>query len=168
MIDTSMELGSVFLILALFLFVAHIVSRPLLASDRASPALELDRENHELSSLLAERDRILRALQELDIDFNMGKIPKEIYSSQRSFLVATGAEVLQKLESLQTEPERKNAISELRDKNIPETFPDDDLEVMLANRRRIRQEKSAGFCSKCGAPVLKTDHFCPGCGAKVG
>jgi len=163
-----MELGSVFLILALFLFVAYIVSRPLLASDRASPTLVLDRKNHALSSLLAERDRILRALQELEIDFEMGKIPKENYSSQRSFLVANGAEVLRKLEILQSEPERKNVISEPHDLDFPETFPDDDLEVMLANRRRIRQEKSAGFCSKCGAPVFKTDHFCPGCGARVG
>ncbi len=163
-----MELGSVFLILALFLLVAYSVSRPLLASDRATTALVLDRENHEISTLLAERDRILKALQELDIDYEMGKIPTENYSPQRSLLVANGAEVLRKLESLQSEPERKNAISEPRDKNLPETFPDDDLEVMLANRRRIRQEKSAGFCSKCGAPVLRTDHFCPGCGAKVG
>lgn len=44
--------------------------------------------------------------------------------------------------------------------------PDDDLEVLLANRRRARQDKAAGFCPKCGGPLQKSDRFCPKCGAK--
>jgi predicted amidophosphoribosyltransferase len=44
---------------------------------------------------------------------------------------------------------------------------DDDLETLLANRRRARSEKSAGFCSQCGGPFQKSDRFCPKCGAKV-
>jgi rubrerythrin len=42
--------------------------------------------------------------------------------------------------------------------------PDDELEVLLAKRRRERQEKSAGFCPQCGGPVQKSDRFCPKCG----
>jgi NADH pyrophosphatase NudC (nudix superfamily) len=45
--------------------------------------------------------------------------------------------------------------------------PDDDLEVLLANRRRSRQNGTAGFCSKCGSALQKTDKFCPKCGTKV-
>ena len=44
---------------------------------------------------------------------------------------------------------------------------DDDLEVLLANRRRARSEKSAGFCPKCGGPVQKSDRFCPKCGTTL-
>ncbi len=43
---------------------------------------------------------------------------------------------------------------------------DDELEMMLSNRKRARQEKSAGFCPKCGGPLQKSDKFCPKCGAK--
>jgi hypothetical protein len=48
------------------------------------------------------------------------------------------------------------------------TIPDDDLEVLLAKRRRDRQEKSTGFCSMCGDPVRKSDRYCPKCGARIG
>jgi len=46
--------------------------------------------------------------------------------------------------------------------------PDDELELMLATRRRVRQEKAAGFCPTCGHAVQKTDRFCPKCGKKTG
>jgi len=45
--------------------------------------------------------------------------------------------------------------------------PDDKLEQMIASRRRARQEKTSGFCPKCGKPVQKSDHFCPKCGTKL-
>jgi hypothetical protein len=44
---------------------------------------------------------------------------------------------------------------------------DDDLEKLLADRRRARREKAAGFCPRCGGPVHKSDRFCPKCGGKI-
>jgi hypothetical protein len=44
---------------------------------------------------------------------------------------------------------------------------DDDLETLIANRRRVRKEKSAGFCPQCGGPLQKSDRFCPKCGKKL-
>ncbi|NOH04446.1 MAG: zinc ribbon domain-containing protein [Chloroflexi bacterium] len=41
---------------------------------------------------------------------------------------------------------------------------DDDIEAMIASRRKQHKSKSAGFCPKCGKPVLVTDKFCPSCG----
>ncbi len=52
-------------------------------------------------------------------------------------------------------------------KPVAASEPDDDLEIMLANRRRVRQEKAGGFCPKCGGAVQKSDRFCPKCGAKI-
>jgi negative regulator of replication initiation len=46
-------------------------------------------------------------------------------------------------------------------------FSDDDLEDLLASRRAARQEKSGGFCPKCGKPILRTDRFCPHCGKSI-
>jgi hypothetical protein len=52
-------------------------------------------------------------------------------------------------------------------KQVAVAAPDDDLEILLANRRRVRQDKAAGFCPKCGGPVQKSDLFCPKCGTKI-
>jgi hypothetical protein len=41
---------------------------------------------------------------------------------------------------------------------------DDEIESMLAARRKGRKNKSAGFCPRCGKSVLTTDLFCTNCG----
>jgi hypothetical protein len=88
-----MDLGSLLLLLALLLLAALFVARPLLQpedDEAGEPAS---------SSLQAERERILDALAELDADWELGKVPEEIYRSQRQQLVAEGAAVLQALEA---------------------------------------------------------------------
>jgi ribosomal protein L32 len=46
--------------------------------------------------------------------------------------------------------------------------PDDELEALIANRRRTQKEtdqpKTGGFCPQCGNCVQETDRFCPKCG----
>jgi hypothetical protein len=44
---------------------------------------------------------------------------------------------------------------------------DDDLESMISARRKSRTNKSAGFCPRCGKPVMVTDRFCPSCGKSL-
>jgi hypothetical protein len=45
-----------------------------------------------------------------------------------------------------------------------ESLSDDEIESMLAARRKGRKGRSAGFCPKCGKVVLVTDQFCANCG----
>jgi rubrerythrin len=187
-----MDIGSIFLVLALLLLVAWFVSRPLFERHTNAPQLILPAEEHERSALLAERDRILNALQELDFDNSLGKIPENEYPPQRLALMQQGADVLRQLDALlpeaasgevearleaaiaarrlaasSPEPAETSALMPNGRKQIAATSPDDDLEIMLANRRRVRQEKAAGFCPQCGGPVQKSDMFCPKCGAKI-
>ena len=68
-----MSIGAVFLLLALLILVALYLYAPLMRRDRT---LQVD-ESHEISALMAERDRGINALQELDFDFNLGKILAE-------------------------------------------------------------------------------------------
>jgi NADH pyrophosphatase NudC (nudix superfamily) len=197
-----MELGSLFLILALLVLVVLFITRPFLAKEESPSNAMTNQVDHERSNLLAEYDRVLAALQELDLDFALGKIPEEAYPPQRSVLVMRGVEVLRKLDTMYPLPEGKNStiasatlnnISMLERSisqnvqtpilisdgenpmgeavsavNLTEAFPDDDLELLLANRRRVRQEKSTGFCAMCGDPVRKSDRYCPKCGARIG
>jgi hypothetical protein len=181
-----MELGSIFLILALGVLVVFFVSRPFFEKTPATSLEDQQSTDHERSAWLAERDRILNALQELDFDYTLGKIPPEDYPAQRAALVQRGAEALRKLDAMQPGPSQAQAEDRIEaavsarradaavaragngQRPLPvSAAPDDELEAMLANRRRARQEKAAGFCPKCGKPLQKSDRFCPKCGAKI-
>lgn len=154
-----MELGSVFLVLAVLIIVGIYLYAPF--TERAREVGIHD--NHEVSALKAERDRVINALQELDFDFKLGKIPAEDYPEQRNHLLQKGADVLRQLDEMNTEfssllsKENSAAQAESKIKN-------DEIEAMLAARRKEKKSKSAGFCPQCGKPVLATDRFCPSCG----
>ncbi len=89
-----MGVGSLLLLLALLVLVALFVARPLFAD--ADSAAELFEEDS--SSVQAEYERILDALVELDGDWELGKVPEEIYRSQREQLVTKGSAALKELE----------------------------------------------------------------------
>ncbi len=178
-----MDIGSILLILALLIPVVLYIARPFYEPRLAEEEGLTQREDHDLSGLLAERDRILTALQELEFDHVLGKIPAEDYPAQRAGLVQRGADILRKLDELTlsgANPEvqtgdavdrvetviaqqRMDAARQPAGSDVGITA-DDDIEVALAQRRRQRQEKSAGFCPQCGGPVQKSDRFCPKCG----
>ncbi|MDQ3005430.1 MAG: zinc-ribbon domain-containing protein [Chloroflexota bacterium] len=170
-----MDINALFFTLAILVFVGMYLYTPLVDGR----ARRVSKEEHELSTLLAERDRVLNSLQELDFDFKLGKIPGEDYPLQRASLLQKGADILRKLDDLtpdntqlETETRIERASAERRADTIPVAsvlntkrgVTDDDLESMIAARHRTRKEKSAGFCPNCGKPVLVSDRFCPACG----
>jgi len=165
-----MDIGSIFLILAVLIPVVIFIARPLM--ERKSTAVTV--EEHEYSALLAERDRVLNALQELEFDQTLGKIPESQYPSQRANMMRYGAEILRQID------EYEGSRSETTiDDRLEETIaarkiatavvnPDDELEIMIAARRREQkstgQAKTGGFCPQCGNCVQESDRFCPKCG----
>lgn len=178
-----MDIGSIFLILGLLVFVAIFISRPFFEHKTS----EAGQAGHEQSSLLAERDRLLDTLQELDFDYALGKIPEADYPVQRAALVQQGAQILRDLDAYEAEAPSQAvearleaAIAARRVETAPQpassngaairlvaASPDDNLEALIANRRRGRSEKSSGFCPQCGKPIQKSDRFCPKCGASI-
>ncbi len=188
-----MDIGSIFLVLAVFLLVAWYLVRPFLENK----SFLVSRESQELSHLLAERDRVLTALQELEFDFQLGKIPQEDFAPQRELMLRHGADILRQIDAVQQPAGGKNAEPESQASAAQPTaedrieaavaarrlvaqgavapgrnggngsHADDDLEIVLAERRRSRSGKSAGFCHKCGGALQAADRFCPKCGAPV-
>ena len=168
-----MELPAIFFSLAILILVGIYLYAPFMER-RARRVTE---EEHELSALMAERDRVINSLQELDFDFKLGKIPEEDYPVQRSTLLQKGADILRKIDTLapqatsaqDTEVRLERAIAARRaDASLAKVeVSDDDLESMISSRRRSRTNKSAGFCPKCGKPVMVTDRFCPSCGKSL-
>lgn len=176
-----MEIGAILLILALFLLVAFFVAQPFL--ERRAVKL-VSAEEHQRSTLMAERDRLIGALQELDFDHTLGKIPAEDYPLMRAELLQHAADVLRQLDELgpQNGKESRGSAAEERveaavaarradaavaQKPASAAVEDDDIEELIAARRAARKEKTAGFCSKCGKPLLKSDKFCPACGKPI-
>jgi hypothetical protein len=168
-----MELTAIFFSLAILILVGIYLYSPFMERR----ARRVTRDEHELSTLMAERDRVINSLQELDFDFKLGKIPEEDYPSQRAGLVQRGAEILKKIDTLapqpasvqDTETRLERAIAARRaDAALAKIeVPDDELEAMVSARRKGRTNKSAGFCPRCGKPVMVSDRFCPSCGKSL-
>jgi len=131
-------------------------------------------EEHELSALLAERDRVISALQELEFDFTLGKIPDTEFPNQRASLMQKGADILRKIDTypIELQSDKKiesrieKAISSRRKKTLGNTHElnDNQIEDMIVARKKSHKQKSGGFCPYCGKPVLASDKFCPSCG----
>jgi len=140
-----MELGSVLFGLAMAVLVAAYVLRPVAAGERNSQG------GGQTSSLQAERERLLEAIQELDLDHYMGKVLDKDYLPQRQSLTQQGAQVLRQ-------------IDELRDSSGPQDSPEAELEAAVQKLRTVARSEGR-FCHQCGSSVLPADRFCSRCGA---
>jgi zinc-ribbon domain len=159
-----MELGAIFLLLGVLLIVVLFVMQPF--SKQWHVKIQTGQE---LSVLQANRENALNALQELEADFNLGKVPEAEYTAQRASLLKAGADVLRRLDEIQhAQPAiRKEPVNPPIMESPISHLADDDLEGLIAKRRAVRQQKAAGFCPRCGKPILQSDRFCPACGKAV-
>ena len=156
-----MEPGAIFLVLGVLVIVVLFVAQPFAKHWRVTV-----QSSHEISTLLAERERALTALMELDFDNGIGKIPAEEYSIQRAGLIQKGSDILRQLDEIQAAKsspfeESVEPAAVEQHVNLPS---DEDLEDLIAKRRAMRKQKTAGFCHNCGKPILQSDQFCPSCG----
>lgn len=118
-----MPVGSLLLFLALLILVALFVARPLLDQDSAQPTEDAS------APWIAERERVLDALAELDADWQLGKVPKDAYEQQREQLLVKGSIALAQLDKLP-----KKSLG------MPTTDSDDDLESMIAAYMRKKRK----------------------------
>ena len=146
-----MEIGAIFMIVAVLLLVSLFVGRPLLerSAETRLPAEQEARkaQDHQRSSLLAERDRVLNALQELDFDNAVGKIPPEDYPVHRSALLESGAEALRQLDIIDAQEAPPGGAGS----------PLDRLEAEVAARRADAGERSErASANRCPPPIRMT------------
>jgi hypothetical protein len=168
-----MDIGSILLILGLLILVILYISQPLMKRSTTV----VSEEEQAYSALLAERDRIIIALQELDFDHTLGKIPETSYPSQRAILLKRGAIMLQKIDEYhgdsaqgtldaRLEAAIESQRADAKDQEGP-ALDDEELEAMIALRRRARKGRSGGFCPQCGTALQESDIFCPKCGTAI-
>jgi hypothetical protein len=184
-----MDIGSLFLIIALLVLVALFVSRPLMEKENISDQVNSVQSDHQLSAALAERDQILNALHELDLDYALGKIPSEDYPVERAAMLDKGAQVLIVLDQFQNKPIGSDVLTndlapviglqslKLQQASSGETSstdPNGSTAPTNGSRNAVRSPTMAGIdagdgrtCSSgeaadsvnCGHAVQKTDHF---------
>ena len=174
-----MEIAAILLTVGVIILVGLYLYAPFLERK----PLKVTGDNRELSALLAERDRVVNSLQELDFDQKLGKIPEEDYPVQRAYLLQKGADILKQIDAInQSEASISGTDDALNNEDRIEKevarrranlsaeqagISDDQIESMIVARRKVRKDKSAGFCPKCGKPVLASDRFCPSCGKAI-
>ena len=173
-----MDYGSILLLLVLVVIVGAYIASPLRKKRIRGADSEIDIK---LSELLAERERILEALAELDFDNDMGKVPDDLYPSQREALLKRGAAVLRLLDehtagTPSLDKSEKEHAERLERAASIRTEWDDPLEAMIAARRAKKapapapsavKSGKAKFCPECGRALQTGDRFCPGCGTKI-
>jgi len=192
-------IGALFMVLAVAFLVGIYISQPFLRRSASAVKAKRQQDSDEIerqrSALLAERDRILASLQDLDFDHALGKVPDEDYPNQRLVFMEEGAEVLRQLDTLEPQPlssvsavDRLEAAVAARradgrvngnggtaalaaagvaTRRRPVSNGADDVEKLVEARRLNRPEKAAGFCPRCGKPVQKSDKFCSRCGEVI-
>jgi hypothetical protein len=198
--------GAIFLVLAVALVVGIYVSRPFFsrpaAASKKTHTRATSEDETQRSTLMAERDRVLTSLQDLEFDHSLGKIPEEDYPYQRAAFLHEGSEILRKLDEMDPHPAASMSAEERLEAEVaarradariraaagatsgagaksragsaatavrprPVSNGGDDIETLVNERRRARQEKSVGFCPRCGKPVQASDKFCSRCGAGI-
>ncbi len=190
-----METGSLLLIISLLIISVFIIIRPILKrhliKDFEPATSQID---HRLSALLAERDRLLTLLKELDFDNALGKIPETEYPRQRNALMLNGIEILKQIDDtthksggahlvqhrekeLLDSPQQNHSPVQIGNNNGMShtnsvgvaviSNSEDELEIIISDRRRSRGGRADGFCPNCGAVHQMKDLFCPRCGVRI-
>lgn len=158
-----MDIGSFFILLAILLLVALFISQPFFDQDHASA-----RPESEYSHLLAERERLLDRIQELDFDYELNKVADNDYHRARNSLLEETAAVMRRIDGIEEEKGiEKTTPSEEALRRSPPKSEVDEIETLIASRRRELGEKKQSFCPHCGHAVTDSDQYCVHCGEKL-
>ena len=148
-----MNIGSFMVGLAIAIVAFAFVAKPLFAHE----GVRVTKEDRRLSQLQANRERLLRSLQELETDFAVGKIAGDDYQEQRAQYVAEGAATLREIDEITGSPEE---LGQARD------F-DAEIEAAVGQLRTKEAGDRPQFCPSCGNAVLGDDQFCTSCGESL-
>ena len=146
-----MTIGSILLGLALLIVVVLILARPLILHGRHKSTIAPLSTRQQL---LLRKENLLNQIRALDFDHDTKKIPDDVYTAQRTELVAETAEVLKRVDTLGTEDqaiyaEIETAVAQLRQSN---------------HQPVVSTNGKGRFCTNCGQPIDPGDNFCTSCG----
>lgn len=135
--------------------------------------------NQELAELTAKRDAALRAVKDLEFDYQTGKVSQEDYVVYERTLKAQAVTAIQAVDTYQSHQQDSMAAARAE--------LDTALEAQIAALRRTPRtnghtattpaaavaaaeagdDGSATFCPQCGQGVHAGDRFCAHCGTTL-
>jgi len=121
----------------LFLAVVYLILRPFLVPE---PIVDDDLATIQLD---IQKDRIIEAIREIDMDFETGKLSDDDYNLLRSRYTAAAGEIIRRIDSdavAHAQSEREDQTPPVHDAETDDGV-DDDLDDEL--ERQIAERKSA-------------------------
>lgn len=111
-------------------------------------------------SLIAEKERLLNAIEEIDLEYELNKISSEEHTRNREILMGEAAKVLTELDKYPKSgsSKRKTTVSDEKK---------DNLERMIADRRKQLKREMSKKCPHCGETVDSSAQFCSHCGGAL-
>ena len=149
-----MTLTSFIIVFFIFIMAGLIVLRPFL--DQVGGKVKLGSGVYD--SLLAERERLLSSIEELDLDLELKKIAPSEHALDRNLLLSQAADVLKELD--------RYSKSKSSQKGKSKKAKADDLEKMIQERRKKLADGTTVYCSSCGKTITAGAQFCSHCGEK--
>ncbi len=151
-----MAVSSFLIVLGIFILTGVIIIRPFLVeTDTRGVGMP-----KKYDSLTAEKERLLSSIEDLDLEFDLDKISSLEHNRNRDILLSQAAEIIKQMDKLEKSiPAHKHFSSA--------PISEDNLEEMIAARRRELKEDKASFCSHCGKAMKPEDQFCGQCGEKL-
>ncbi len=149
-----MTFTSLIIIFFIFIMAGLIVLRPFL--DQVGGKVNLGSGVRD--GLLAERERLLSSIEELDLDLELQKISSSEHALDRNLLLSQAADVLKELDRY-SKPKGAQKGKSKKTKG-------DDLEKMIQERRKKLAEENIVYCSSCGKTIVAGAQFCSHCGEK--
>jgi hypothetical protein len=141
------------------------------------PLVEAD--DTPLAALIERKDATLRAIKELEFDYQMGKLSEEDFERDNVRLRHQAIALMKRIEELAPESEELDArleslIAQHRQVSDPVAGNGvdagvDEVETETETVREPSAEAKAEkiFCPACGAPADPDDNFCAVCGAPL-
>lgn len=101
----------------------------------------------DLEKIETQYQQLLNSIQDVDFDYDTGKVPDEVYAEQRKFLIGRSVSILRQLDDARSEvsdieDDIEAAVAALRSKSSSKTSKDKDIEKKIAARRQRRQKVS--------------------------
>lgn len=136
-----MEAVAAIVAFALFLGVIYMIIKPFLAPE------EIYDEAVHSPELLSQKNRVIGAIREIDMDYQTGKLSEEDYKLLRSRYTAAAAEIIRRMDEEEVAKEAEASAGETAaatDDGTSETdtpeAPVDELEQMISERKASLKE----------------------------
>ncbi len=137
----------VFVLMAAGLVV--FIGEPLVSHWRSSPQVIAHPRHQEIEQLNLQKEGLFTAIQDLDFDYQTGKVDQQDYTALRSQLEAEAMETLRELDGID-----------------PLSALDETLERQIASLRATSSESTSStqVCAACGTDYPQDASFCTVCG----